>query len=326
MIKILKLSVIALILSASSNSVFAQEKPEPKEKKESNDIIIHKKADTNEKLTIVIDGDKVTVNGKPIEDYKSDNVDIIRGGDDEMPFAFTAPMAPNGEMKLMGNDFMREVHSNKAFLGVMTKEGDGGAEITEVTKESPAEKAGLKQGDVITKIDNDKIEDADDLYKAIGDHKPGEKVNVTYKRNGKENATSVELTENKQVRVYSWKNSDNDNFNFNFKTPRTPYIGGWNGDMWNDRPRLGIQVQDTEDGKGVKVLEVGDEEPADKAGLKEDDIITQVNGKNVTSVDDLKETMKTAKKGDTIKMTYMRDGKTQTAEVKFPKELKTTDL
>ena len=317
-----------LVLSVfTTASVTAQDSKSSSKKEDKKEIVIEEKSSgKNEKMVIVIDGDKVTVNGKPIEDYKSDNVDIIRGGDDEMPFAFTAPMAPNGEMKLMGNDFMREVHSNKAFLGVMTKEGDGGAEITEVTKESPAEKAGLKQGDVITKIDNDKIEDADDLYKAIGDHKPGEKVNVTYKRNGKENATSVELTENKQVRVYSWKNGDNDNFNFNFKTPQTPYTGGWNGDMWNDRPRLGIQVQDTEDGKGVKVLEVGDEEPADKAGLKEDDIITQVNGKNVTSVDDLKETMKTAKKGDTIKMTYMRDGKTQTAEVKFPKELKTTDL
>ena len=94
----------------------------------------------------------------------------------------------------------------------------------------------------------------------------------------------------------------------------------------NDKPRLGIQVQDTEDGKGVKVLEVEDDEAADKAGLKEDDIITQVNGKNITSVDDVKETMKTAKKGDTLKVTFLRDNKTQTVNVKLPKDLKTTDL
>lgn len=324
MAKILKLSAIALILAAPSLKTFAQEKSKPKEKKESSDIIIHKKGDTNEKLTIVIDGDKVTVNGKPVEDYKSDDVDIIRGDDHmRMPFVLGAP---GGDMNLMGNDFMREIHSNKAFLGVMTKEGDDGAEITEITKESPAEKAGLKEGDIITKVNDDKIEDADDLYKAIGKYKPGEKVNVTYKRSGKENTVAVELTENKQVRVYSWKNGDNDDFNFNFKTPHPPYIQGWNGDMFGDRPRLGIQVQDTEDGKGVKVLEVEDEEPADKAGLKEDDIITQINGKNVTSVDDLKEAMKVAKKGDTVKITYMRNGKSQTVDVKLPKELKTTDL
>jgi serine protease Do len=326
MTKILKLSTIALILSAISMGAFAQEKPEPKEKKESNDIIIHKKGDSKEKLTIVVDGDKVTVNGKPVQDYKSDDVDILRGdGEMKMPYALAAPMPPQGDINLMNDDFMHEIHSNKAFLGVMTKEGDGGAEITDVTKESPAEKAGLKEGDVITKINSDKVEDADDLYKAVGKYKPGEKVNVTYKRNGKENTALVELTENKQVRVYSWKNEDNDNFNFNY-TPKPPNIRGWNGDMWNDKPRLGVQVQDTEDGKGVKVLEVEDDEAADKAGLKENDIITQINGKNVTSVDDLKETMKTAKKGETVKITYVRDGKTQTADIKFPKDLKTTDL
>jgi serine protease Do len=326
MTKIFKLSAIVLVLSATSLGVLAQEKKEPKEKKESDEIIIHKKGDSKEKLTVVIDGDKVTVNGKPVEDYKSDDVDIIRGDNDmTMPYVLEAPMAPQGSMNLMNNDFMHEIHSNKAFLGVMTKEGDGGAEITDVTKESPAQKAGLKEGDIITKINDDKVEDADDLYKAVGKHKPGEKVNVTYKRNGKETTTSVELTENKQVRVYSWKNGDDDNFKFNFKTP-APYVGGWNGNMWSDKPRLGVQVQDTEDGKGVKVLEVEDDEAADKAGLKEDDIIMQVNGKNVTSVDDLKETIEAAKKGDTLKITYMRDGKTQTADIKFPKDLKTTDL
>src|SRR3954454_23895719 len=205
MTKILKLSTIALILSAISMGAFAQEKPEPKEKKESNDIIIHKKGDSKEKLTIVVDGDKVTVNGKPVEDYKSDDVDILRGDDEmKMPYALAAPIPPQGDVNLMNDDFMHEIHSNKAFLGVMTKEGDGGAEITDVTKESPAEKAGLKEGDVITKINSDKVEDADDLYKAVGKYKPGEKVNVTYKRNGKENTALVELTENKQVRVYSW--------------------------------------------------------------------------------------------------------------------------
>jgi serine protease Do len=320
--KILKFSSFALAL-AISTAAFSQEKKEPKKQKEDGDVIIHKKGDSKEKLTIVIDGDNVTLNGKPIDEYKGDDVDIVRG-DHDMPFALTTPpMAPKGGWNLMGDDFMREIHSNKAFLGVMTKEGEGGAEITEVvSKESPAAKAGLKLGDIITKINDDKISDADDLYKAIGKYKPGEKVNVTYKREGKESTVTVELSENKQIRAFSWKNGDNNGFNFKMN-PRTY---GWNGDLFNDKPRMGVQVQDTEDGKGVKVLEVEDDEPADKAGLKEDDIITQVNGKNVTSVDDIKEIMKDVKKGDSLKVTFMRDGKTETSDVKFPKDLKTTDL
>src|SRR4051795_3837675 len=103
MTKILKLSAIALILSAISIGAFAQEKPEPKEKKESNDIIIHKKGDSKEKLTIVVDGDKVTVNGKPVDEYKSDDVDIIHGDDDMR--GLRALAAPRGGMQMFGDDF-----------------------------------------------------------------------------------------------------------------------------------------------------------------------------------------------------------------------------
>src|ERR1044071_2542869 len=48
-------------------------------------IIIHKKGDSKEKVTVVIDGDNITVNGKPIDDFKSDNIDIIK--QDDMPWA-----------------------------------------------------------------------------------------------------------------------------------------------------------------------------------------------------------------------------------------------
>jgi serine protease Do len=322
--KIVKLCVLFFAVIMATDHASAQEEQKDKDKeKKSEDIIIHKKSDTKDKLTIVIDGDKVTVNGKPVDEYKSDDVDIIHGDDEFGMRELRALTPPRGGMQMFGDDFMHEIHSNKAFLGVMTKESDGGAEITEVTKESPAEKAGLKEGDIITKINNDKVTDADDLYKAIGKYKAGEKVNITYKRNGKESTIPVELSENKQVRVYSWKNRDNDNFNFKMP-PEAPYINGWN--YSNDKPRLGIQVQDTDDGRGVKVIEVEDEEAADKAGLKEEDVITQVNGKNITSVDDVKEIMKTAKKGDTLKITFLRDNKTQTVSAKLPKDLKTTDL
>ena len=73
-------------------------------------------------------------------------------------------------------------------------------------------------------------------------------------------------------------------------------------------------------------MEAEEESAAEKAGLKEDDIITKVNGKDINSVDDLKESIKDVKDGDTIKVNYLRDGKSQSVDVKFPKELKTIDL
>jgi serine protease Do len=313
-----------------TTGILAQDEKEKAPPKKDGDVIIRKKGDSKEKMTIVIDGDKVTINGKPAEDYKNDDIEILHDGDMFMPpMAMAGTMAPGASFNVMNDDFLREIHSNKAFLGVMTKKVTEGASITEVTKESAAEKAGLKVGDVITKVNEDRIADADDLYQTIGKYKPEDKVTITYKRAGKENKATVTLGENKQVKVFSWDGGDMDNdrnFRFDMRSPRVQDDGKGYSFSWNNKPRLGLQVQETEDNKGVKVLDVEEDEAAGKAGIEEDDIITAVNGKAVTSLDILKDAMKDVKEGDTLKFDILRDGKTQTINVKFPRELKTTDL
>lgn len=62
-----------------------------------------------------------------------------------------------------------------------------------VTKDGPADKAGLKPGDVITKLDDTTIDSGPTLIGTIWTHKPGEKVEITYKRDGKESTTEVTL-------------------------------------------------------------------------------------------------------------------------------------
>jgi putative serine protease PepD len=62
-----------------------------------------------------------------------------------------------------------------------------------VTKDGPADKAGLKSGDVITKLDDTMIDSGPTLIGTIWTHKPGEKVEITYKRDGKESTTEVTL-------------------------------------------------------------------------------------------------------------------------------------
>ncbi len=335
----IKSTALLLALGLAASPLHAQQTPPPPPPKPelsggNENIIIRKKGGSDEKLTIIVDGDKITVNGKPIDQFKNDHIEIIRGedGDMDMPampgmdaMPPMPPMGQMGEMKMMGNDFMKEMHGNKAFLGVMTEKSDDGAKITDVTKESAAEKAGLKPGDVITKIGDDKIATADDLYKAVGKYHPDEKVNITYKRDGKEATTSATLSKNTEAHIYNFNwNKDGDAFNYKMMQPRIEGMNGFN--VWDKKPRLGLQVQDTDDGKGVKVLDVDDESPAAKAGLKEDDIITQINGKQVASVDDLMKTVKDAKDGDIMKLTFLRNNQTQTVDVKFPKDLKTVDL
>ncbi len=285
-------------------------------------IIIRKKDKNTEKLTIVVDGDKITINGKPVDEYKDDNVQVIKqkGWGATSNYSYATPFA-SGDWDVFNNNFGKEIKSNKAVLGVMTEKTDEGAKITDVTDESAADKAGLKEGDIITKFGEDKVTNADDLYKAVGKYKPEDKVTIAYKRDNKDATASVTLKKNNEVKIYGGNTLGRNFMNI------SPKIGGaYSYSYRSGRPRLGVQAQDTEDGKGVKLLNVDDESPADKAGLKEDDIVTQVDGKNITSVDDLRNAIKDGKDGDTFKVTYSRNGESKTVDVHYPKELKTSNL
>jgi len=95
------------------------------------------------------------------------------------------------------------------------------------------------------------------------------------------------------------------------------------------KPRIGIKAQDTENDKGVKVLEVDSDSPADKAGIKEDDLITSFDGIEVSSADQLAKLSrdaKDAKDKSSMKIQLKRGGKSQTIEIKIPKKLKTANL
>lgn len=121
----------------------AQTKESPKTSKEKS-ITIRKKGDGNEKMTIVLDGDKVTVNGKPLEELKDSDVEVFRNDQfrDLMP-QIRRYLAPLGSLKMTGDDF--PFGANRAFLGVTTEKNEKGARITSVEKESAAEKAGLQK-------------------------------------------------------------------------------------------------------------------------------------------------------------------------------------
>jgi serine protease Do len=97
----------------------------------------------------------------------------------------------------------------------------------------------------------------------------------------------------------------------------------WSG---GSGPKLGVSVQDTEDGKGVNVIEVDEDGNAAKAGIKEDDIITEVDGKAVNSTDEIAKLIKESKEKTSVKIKLLRAGKAETVEVKIPRKLKTTDL
>jgi membrane-associated protease RseP (regulator of RpoE activity) len=91
--------------------------------------------------------------------------------------------------------------SNAGFLGVGVQAStDGkGVEISEVADNSPASKAGLQQGDVITALDGDDVTSADAVRTAVQAKQSGDEISVTYTRNGQSNTVKVTLTSRSQA-------------------------------------------------------------------------------------------------------------------------------
>jgi len=318
--KIVPLALLMVVAGFTASAQTKEKEKITKDKQES--ITIRKKSDTKEKLTIVVDGDNITVNGKPLADLKDDDIEILhRKGIGPLGPKIRGRIAPRGSMKMFGEGF--PFGGNHAFLGVVSEKTDKGARITSVQKESAAEKAGLKKDDIITKIGDAKIEGSDDLYESIGKYKPEDKVTVTYLRDGKESTTTATLGKNAtEARVFNFKNED-----FKFEMPEMPGMNGMDFNFnFNHKPRLGLEIQDLENSKGVKILDVDSDTPASKAGLQKNDVITELDGKPINSVDDLKAKLRDLKPGDSITLSYQRDGKTQTADIKLPKKLKTAEL
>lgn len=308
-----------------------------KEKKEMQTIIINREGNTDEKTIIEIDGDKVKINGKGAKDNKDVQVNINTIKDlDGKSFQMNnrTPGAQSWNFNMDGDRMsLYNEDNNRAMLGIVTEGADKGAEIKSITKESAAEKAGLKKGDVLTKIGGKKIESADDVTKIIRQHKPGDKVDVTYLRNGKEQKATAELGSWKGIKMHTitlqklegmGRQMEDMGRQFDamapFEMPRS-----MNGFL-NGRPRLGLAIQDTDEGKGVKVLKVDEESNAAKAGFMKDDIILAIDDKEVKSTDDITRTIRENKDKYTFNFKIQRGDKQQTIEVKMPRKLKTVDL
>lgn len=363
-----KLVLTAAVLGfiAIPGTVLAQdEKPKDKDKKkESQEIIIRSKVDVDTKVVVEIKGDKITINGKPLSEFKDDKITVNKRN--------ITVWDGNGNNKrayeLAAGDFMNSYKFfndgegiSRAFLGVTTEDVEGGAKITDITKESAAEKAGLKEGDIISKINDKKVDGPESLLDVITDMKPKDEVTVYYKRDGKENQSKAILGERKESGSMAYSFSSPDGTTRSLSIPRvprvsrTPGVEGWGNnelkglkeldkmaispraysfsdgfDSYNGffprQQKLGLKIQDTEDGNGVKVLDVDKDSPADKAGLKKDDLLTEVAGKKVNNTDEARELLHDNQEKSSYNIKAKRNGSEMSFDIKIPKKLKTANL
>jgi S1-C subfamily serine protease len=91
---------------------------------------------------------------------------------------------------------LTEVQSPTAFLGTQVTDGKAGAVVVGVAPDGPAEKAGVREDDVIVAVDDEPIRSGDDLLNAVGTHSPGDEITITVERGGKQVEVRATLIEN----------------------------------------------------------------------------------------------------------------------------------
>lgn len=175
-----------------------------------------------------------------------------------------------------------------------------GALVSQVTEGSPAAKAGLKVGDVITELDGQKITDASQLQMEVSEKTPGTTIQLGVMRNGKTMTVPVTL----------------EAFGGNGNSVNEAGESGhgkmrWGLGLDNLNPQSRQQFNIPADVHGAVVEEVKPGSPADDAGLQQGDVISQVNRKDMQNADDVVQALGSLPKGqDALLLVWSNGGST----------------
>lgn len=227
---------------------------------------------------------------------------------------------PSNLAKPVVDALKRDGKVERGWLGVnlqgVTKEladglglsKEGGALIAAVEPKSPAEKAGLKAGDVVLSAGGKPIKDTRDLARQVGMVKPGAKLDLALWRDGKEKTIPVTVEQapgQPQQRLAKAETQKQDG-----EEVAGLKLSSLNG-QWRQRLRL------PDDASGVVVLDVGD----GVEGLRPGDVITSVNNNPVTQPSEVATQVKAASKaGRKNALIQVRRGET-TAFLTIPADM-----
>jgi len=244
---------------------------------------------------------------------------ISRG---EAPAAGMAVAVPIDTVKAVFQEIKDKGKVSRGWLGVGIAENeDNEVVIADVDKDSPASLAKLREGDRVLKIDGRPVTDAGTLASEIRKRKPGQDVTFLVEREGKSLDVKVKLGEYTEENIHK-EMAIKFPMLFDFPIPPKgplPSSAPLRPFRWEKRKYIGVFLQETtkglaeyfglKDGAGLLINELTKDGPAEKAGLRVGDVIFKADGKRVNNVIELSAVVQTKKKGDKVKIEYMRDKK-----------------
>jgi len=233
-----------------------------------------------------------------------------------------------------------------SWLGVETREvtsenakelklpAERGVVVGRVTPDSPAAKAGLKDKDVITEVNGQRVEGSAQFRRMIHETPAGRTVQLTVWRDGRAQTLSATLGQAEEGHR-TWTNAAPGGFVFRMpdlpEVPEIPPMEWGNGGPMvfpGAHPRLGIDAEDVSgqlgayfgvpDSEGVLVRNVNPGSAAEKAGVKAGDVITSFNGERIRSLGDLREKLAAKNDDKPAKLAVLRNKSEVTLTVELP--------
>jgi len=197
---------------------------------------------------------------------------------------------------------------------------ESGALVRSVVEESPAEKAGLKEDDIIVEFNGKKIDDSDDLVRAVRDVKPGATANVAVVRNDERKSLTATLGEMPRHEE-QFENAPH-------LLPSFP--GMERIEIFGGADEYGLHLSTLNrqlgayfgapNNHGVLVEEVQKRSPAEKAGFMAGDVIVKVGSDVIEDTRDVFSALEEFKKGDKASFEVIRKGDRKTLSLEIGQE------
>ena len=190
--KIISLLTVTCLLVTAAN---AQEEKKVVIVKTMDTTIVQGKADGPQKMTVIVENGKITVNGKTIEGV---NLPDMMGGVTGIPKVSNLKIVKGMplDMSKMGEafDFIAKLDDGpKMGISIEDLTEGSGAKVLEVTEGSPAAKAGIAKNDIIIGVDGATIKDVTALQEKAGTLEAGTTLNIKLMRDGKSKEVTVKI-------------------------------------------------------------------------------------------------------------------------------------